>query len=82
MCRIKTKVWAQSEKLQEMVEAIHSELKSTRASSSDVAVVLTHLLKIAKKVTSTRWALKVKSHRNLKASQVVVESRLSADLMN
>ena len=66
MCRINVKVWAivvsramNLKNYKEWLNAIKSELKSTRA--SDVAVVTTHVLVIPQKVASTRWAFKVKS---------------------
>ena len=42
----------------EWLNAIESELKSTRATGSDVAVVLRSVINIPQKVTSTRWTFK------------------------
>ena len=56
----------------EWFNAIESKLKSTRATGSDVAVVLNPMLNIAKKDTSTRWAFNVKFDRNFKERQVVL----------
>ena len=61
VCRIKIKVWAtnargamNSKNSKKWLNAIDSEPKSTRRASSDVAVALTPVLNIAKKVTITR----------------------------
>ena len=51
--------------------AIESETKYTTR-VIDVAVNLRSLLNIAKTVTSTRWALKVKPHRRFEARRQVV----------
>ena len=76
MCRIKPKVWATDasgainlKNYKKWLNAIESEPKSTR--SRNVAVALSPTLDIAKKVTSTRWAFKVKPDRSLKTRQVV-----------
>ena len=74
------KVWAtvvasgaiDLENYKEWLNSIKSGPKSTRASGSDVAVVRKPVLDIAKKVTSTRWAFKVKSERSFKARQTVL----------
>ena len=50
------------EKLQEMVEAIEPDLKSTKATTGSVVIVRS-VLNIPQKVTSTRWAFKEKSGR-------------------
>ena len=56
-----------------MVECIESELKNTRATGSDIAVVLRSVLNILQKVPSTaRWAFTVKSDRSFKARQFVL----------
>ena len=92
VCRIKIKAWAtvvangamNLTNYEKWLNAIESQLKSTRATGSDVAVVLRTLLNIPQTVTSiTRWAFKVKSDRSSKARQAVliVESRLSVDLI-
>ena len=65
------------ENYKEWLNAVESELKSTRA--SDVAVVATHVLVIPQKVTSTRWAFKVKSDLQFNASQVVLGWKHSID---
>ena len=59
------------------LNATESELKSTRAtgSRSDVAGVLRSVLNIPQKVTSTKWAFKVKNYGSSKARQVVLEWR-------
>ena len=71
VCRIKIKVWTtvvasgamNLENHKDWLNAIGSEPKSKRAIGSNVAVVLRSVLNIAKKVTSTRWAFKVKFNR-------------------
>ena len=61
------------ENYKEWLNATESEPKSTISTGSDVAVVLLRsVLNIAKKVTSTRWAFKVKSDRRFEARQVVL----------
>ena len=80
VCRIKIKVWAtvvssgamNLENYKEWLNATESEPKSTRSTGSDVADVRRSLLNIAKKVTSTRWAFKVKYDGRFKARQVVL----------
>ena len=80
VCIIKIKVWTTVVAIRAMnlknykkwLNAIESEPKSTRAIGSDVAVGLRSVLNIAKKVTGTRWAFKVKSDRRFKARQVVL----------
>ena len=56
----------------EWFNTTESEPRSTRATGSDVAVFLRSLLNIAKKVTSTTWAFKVKSYGHFEAKQVVL----------
>ena len=59
VCRIKIKIWATDaisgvinlENYKKWLNAIDSELKSTRVSSRDVAVVLRSVLNIPQKVT-------------------------------
>ena len=81
VCRIKTKVWATDasgamnlKNYKKWLNAIEPEPKRTRASPSNVAVVLRSVLNISQKVTSTtRWAFKVKKYdRSFKARQVVL----------
>ena len=79
-CHIKTNLWATDaadamnlKNYKKWLSTIESKLKSTRASSSDAAVVLTPVvLNIVKKVTSTRWSFKVNSDRRSEARQVVL----------
>ena len=79
MCRIKTKAWATDansatnlRNYKKWLNATESELKSTRASFSDAGVVLTPVLNVGKKITTTRWTFKVKYDRSFKARQVVL----------
>ena len=77
MCRLKIKVWTTDasgatnlKNYKKWLNATKSEPKRTRA--SDVAVALTPVFNIAKKVTSTRWAFKIKADRRLRARQTVL----------
>ena len=79
MCRINIKVWAKDasgamnlESYKELLNTIESEPKSTRASSDITVALLIPVLNIAKKVTSTRWAFKVKPGRCFEARQIVL----------
>ena len=85
---MKTKVWTTDasgvmdfKNYKEWLNAIESEPKSTRVTGSDVAVVLTPVLNIAKNATSTRWAFKVKSDRRFEARQVVLDGGRSIVLV-
>ena len=60
------------ENYKEWLNAIESEQKSTRATGCSVAVVIRSVLGIAKKVTSTRWAFKVKSDRRFETRHVIL----------
>ena len=75
----RTKVWATDasgvmnlKNYKKWLNAIESELKNTRASFSDVAVVLKSILNIPQKATSTRWAFKIKFDHSSKARQAVL----------
>ena len=99
VCCIQSKVWVtvvssgavNLKNYKKLLNVIESELKSTRASPSDVEVVLRSVFNIPKKATSTRWAFKVKSYRSSKQDRLfsdggrsmvlIVESRLSANLI-
>ena len=77
VCRIKIKVWAtvvashamKLKNYKKWLEAIESELKSTRATTGSVAAVVRCVLNIPQKVASTRWALKEKYDRGSNARQ-------------
>ena len=78
MYRIIIEVWAtvasgamNFKNYKKWLNVIESELKSTRARCS-VAAVLTPVLNIAQKVTSTRWAFKIKSKGRLMARLVAL----------
>ena len=80
MCRIKTKVWATVvsgeiylKNYKEWLNSIKSELKNTRF--NDGAVVLTIVLNIAVKITTTRWGFTMKSDRRFKARHIVFGCR-------
>ena len=83
MCRIQAKVWAAGasgainlKNYKGWLNAVEFEPKSTRARpiNNDVAVALTPVLNIAKKIPSTKWAFKAKSDRHFDARQAVAEA--------